>query len=689
MYKNNKNINNKKKNTQKNKFIKKYETISTLDKGKSTIKNKNTNIFNNKISNEINKSKFNISRNNKNFFLDDSAYNIEFMFTARNKWRNNKNLETGDNMNEVLEIKDNLKIYKYCSNIKKVSIYKFLYQYKYDKFSEEDCKNANIILFIGKTGDGKTTAINAFFNIMKGIKLEDNYRYILIQEPKKPKGQAESQTDGLHLYYVKDKENKPIIIIDSQGFGDTRGKEYDELIFGAFEYAFAYIIDHINTVCFIAKSSEARLDILIRYIFSCATSLFCNNICQNFVILNTHASKSTIYEGPQFVESITSDEIFNEIIKKMDKKWWYAVESINILDNENDKLTNYSFKQLNEFYEEKVKNSKSILLKKSSDIISCRNKIKNIIKDIISKYHNINKEKQKFPEIDKGINECENKINYMDWKINNKKDEINYIYIPNVDDQISYKENEKNRKISELDNQYGYNKVRQLEYSSHRHTYCCSCKKNCHEYCDCFGGFLNRCYIFPVFGSYCEKCGCYKSSHYLYDHHRYVDKEEKYKINNDNQIQQVRDNFNRERDRIYEEYNRKKNEKEEKENELNNLNHKKSILINQKNEYINKKEKIKGNINIINKDLALLMLELKRIYQKIKDIAMNANHTEIENKYIESLIDRLEDIGDKTDQIKILKEFKKYNEIFEEIQKISEEELIRFGADYILDKLKI
>ena len=66
---------------------------------------------------------------------------------------------------------------------------------------------------------------------------------------------------------------------------------YIELIFGAFEYAFTNIIDHINTVCYVAKSNEARLGILIRYIFSCGTSLFSNDICQNFIILNTHANK--------------------------------------------------------------------------------------------------------------------------------------------------------------------------------------------------------------------------------------------------------------------------------------------------------------------------------------------------------------------------------------------------------------
>ncbi len=574
------------------------------------------------------------------------------MLTARIKWRNNEKKETREFMHEILEIKDNLKLYKYCSNDKRICINKFIYQYKYDKFDEDDYKNANIILFIGKTGDGKTTVINALFNIMKGIKLEDNYRYILIKEPKKPKGQAESQTDGLHLYYLKDKDNKPVIIIDSQGFGDTRGKEYDELIFGAFEYAFTNIIDHINTVCYVAKSNEARLGILIRYIFSCGTSLFSNDICQNFIILNTHANKSTMNEGPQFVESIANDEIFSEIIKKMDKKWWYAVESINILDNQNDKLTKYSFKQLNDFYEEKVKNSKSKLINTSSDIINNRNKIKNLVKDIISKYQNIKKEKEKIPEIDKKIDEYETKITDMDWKIKNKKNEISYIYIPNIDNEISYKEDRMYSEINYLENQYRYETIRETEYSTGEHTYCRNCKRNCHEYCDCFGGFLGRCYVFPVFGDCCEKCGCYKSYHSIQSHYRYVDKSEKYKVDNSYQIRQIRENFYRERNLMYEEYNRKISQKRIKENELNNLNGQKKILNNKKNEYINEKKAIDGNIDKMNKELTLTMLEFKKIYQNIKDVSMNFNHIQIENQYIESLINISDEIGDKTEQIK-------------------------------------
>lgn len=101
-----------------------------------------------------------------------------------------------------------------------------------------DDHNAYVVLFCGKTGDGKTTAINAFFNIIKGIEIDDPYRFILITEPEKKTGQAESQTDGVHIYYVKDYENKPVIIIDSQGYGDTRGKEYDDSLINSFKHIF-------------------------------------------------------------------------------------------------------------------------------------------------------------------------------------------------------------------------------------------------------------------------------------------------------------------------------------------------------------------------------------------------------------------------------------------------------------------
>ena len=40
----------------------------------------------------------------------------------------------------------------------------------------------------------------------------------------------------------------------------------------------------------------------------------------------------------------------------MDNKWWYAIDNRSIMDNEEDKLTLYSFEKAVELYEENVKN---------------------------------------------------------------------------------------------------------------------------------------------------------------------------------------------------------------------------------------------------------------------------------------------------------------------------------------------
>ena len=70
----------------------------------------------------------------------------------------------------------------------------------------------------------------------------------------------------------------------------------------------------------------------------------------------------------------------------MDKKWWYAVDSKSIFDNDIDKLITLSYNQLKDLYEEKVQKSKAKDISKSSEVIMNRNKIQNIIQKIISNY---------------------------------------------------------------------------------------------------------------------------------------------------------------------------------------------------------------------------------------------------------------------------------------------------------------
>ena len=289
---------------------------------------------------------------------------------------------------EILSRSDNLTIYKY-SKVERTSPNELVYQYYYDKFDINDYKNSYVVLFCGKTGDGKTTAINAFFNIIKGIELNDSYRFILIREKKKEKGQAESQTDGVHLFYLRDNNNKPIIIIDSQGYGDTRGKSYDEKINDAFEYVFSHVIDHINTVCFITKSNTNRLDILTRYIFSCVTSLFSEDISENFIVLATYANEDTFINGPDFIDSIKTDNDFLNIQQRMDKNWWYAFDSKSILSNKDSILAKFSFKNLLDFYKEKVIALKPKTIKKCAEILMIRRQYRIHVNNLTGIFENL------------------------------------------------------------------------------------------------------------------------------------------------------------------------------------------------------------------------------------------------------------------------------------------------------------
>ena len=273
---------------------------------------------------------------------------------------------------ETYKMLNGITYYKY-SKLETQKPIDSVYLNYYDKYNiEYDEEIAYVILFCGKTGDGKTTAINAFFNIIKGIKREDNFRFILIEEPQKDKGK--SQTDGVHLYFVKDANDLPIIIIDSAGYADTRGKEYDEKISEAFNYIFSNFITHINCVSFIVKAIESRIGPEARYIFSCVTSLFAEDITENFLVLATHANDYTIEEGPNFINAISEDTQFLKINERKDK-WWYSFDSKSILDNRDNEITKYSYKSLNEFYD-KVKNLIKKSIKKSSELLNNRIELK-------------------------------------------------------------------------------------------------------------------------------------------------------------------------------------------------------------------------------------------------------------------------------------------------------------------------
>ena len=88
-------------------------------------------------------------------------------------------------------------------------------------------------MVVGATGAGKSTLINGMINYLFGIKWGDDFRYKLITDEGK-QSQAVSQTEWISAYTFHWWNSSPLpytlTIIDTPGFGDTRGLERDQKI---------------------------------------------------------------------------------------------------------------------------------------------------------------------------------------------------------------------------------------------------------------------------------------------------------------------------------------------------------------------------------------------------------------------------------------------------------------------------
>ena len=170
-------------------------------------------------------------------------------------------------------------------------------------------------MVVGETGVGKSTWIHAFLNYMQGIQIEENIRYLLFDEKEKQNKFAEkhfiwpigwSITDIPQVYNIQPTVlfNNSIRLIDTPGYGDTRGKEFDQKITEEIQKLFEGEnieesdnkdkIDKLNAICIIFKASETRYHERINYILKQIFHLFGNDIRNNIIIIFIFADSFTI-----------------------------------------------------------------------------------------------------------------------------------------------------------------------------------------------------------------------------------------------------------------------------------------------------------------------------------------------------------------------------------------------------------
>ncbi|XP_036408665.1 uncharacterized protein LOC118794511 [Megalops cyprinoides] len=156
-------------------------------------------------------------------------------------------------------------------------------------------KMTRTIMMVGETGAGKSTLINVMVNYILRVEWDDNIRFEIIED--EGRSQTESQTTAVTVYEIYGQEGVRVPfslrIIDTPGYGDTRGKQEDKLIAEKLHNLFKSEngVQQIDAVCFVVKSSQNRLTDTQRYIFDAILSLFGKDMKNNIMALITFHSK--------------------------------------------------------------------------------------------------------------------------------------------------------------------------------------------------------------------------------------------------------------------------------------------------------------------------------------------------------------------------------------------------------------
>ncbi|XP_041926477.1 uncharacterized protein LOC121690139 [Alosa sapidissima] len=158
-------------------------------------------------------------------------------------------------------------------------------------FGERDhSKRIRTILLVGETRTGKTTLINSLINYILGMKREEHVWFEISNVNEDD--QTPVKTTCISVYEVFSKTS-PIAwsIIDTPGYGDTRGPEYDKKIAENLHTLFRSYdgINSIDAVGLVVTACQSCLHERQLYIFDAVQSLFGKNVKTNMVVFITHA----------------------------------------------------------------------------------------------------------------------------------------------------------------------------------------------------------------------------------------------------------------------------------------------------------------------------------------------------------------------------------------------------------------
>ena len=176
---------------------------------------------------------------------------------------------------------------------------------RYDLGVPDFTKSHKTLMMVGMTGAGKSLMINNIINYVYGVSYADNFRFELIIDKEEiaergglgSKSKADSMTSwvtGFNLNYQEGfRVNFGLTIIDTPGFGDTRGIKYDEIIVDQIREFFqsdqCCPVKEISCVGFVIQASTARITDDQKYVFDQVLNVFGKDMSENVFLLFTFA----------------------------------------------------------------------------------------------------------------------------------------------------------------------------------------------------------------------------------------------------------------------------------------------------------------------------------------------------------------------------------------------------------------
>ena len=462
----------------------------------------NNGIMMNKIDSQMNNPM--ISNLMKNHMNNEMKKNQEILINNIQNQINGRNNQIDNNIIKNYPINNSLELYNE-STIK-------YYHYPKIEFTEEEDNNSKVLLVIGQSGHGKTTFINALVNIYLGITINDTFRYLLVLNENN--NQTQSITKEITIYKIRPKKGlnfPPLILIDTPGFGDTKGEKEDKNHLEQFRDFFkSNLIMDVNCVLYVVNSTNSRFGENDKRILDYLMNLFSKNLKENFVVWATHFTPENKKDIPNYIKTLSDENHFyyqrvlkNEKLSREEilKSCWYFASDNKIICNneiernpmETEKWKNTEI-QIKKFIENKLKILEKKDIKESENVLNNRFQLENEIKSFTEKIERLIPEK---------IMHEDNLVKLQNYKskIQSQKDEIEKNNYEKVDAYIM---------LDEINKEMPY--MIKIEYrqvdSNESNVLCDICKFSCHRNCNCILSNLSNWFCKMIaFNGNCKICG--------------------------------------------------------------------------------------------------------------------------------------------------------------------------------------